>query len=77
MVMGIKVEVERSEELERVVEDEEEVVELVKECEVVEEGNKEEEEGEEEEGLLNRTRTNDVASTQKNASKFFLRINLL
>jgi len=52
MVMGMVVEAERSEELERVVEDEEEVVELVKACEVVEE-----------EGLLNRTRTNDVAST--------------
>jgi len=61
MVMGIVLEAERSEELERVVEDEEEeVVELVKECEVVEEEGEEEEEG-----LLNRTRTNDVASTQK------------
>jgi len=75
MVMGIVVEVERSEELEIVVEDEEEVVDLVKECEAVEEEREEEEE--EEEGLLNRTRTNDVATTQKNASKFFLRSNLL
>jgi len=50
-----------------VVEDEDEVVEFVKACEVVEE----EEEGEE--GLLNRTRTNDVASTQKKSSKSFLR----
>jgi len=56
MVMGMVVEVERSEELERVVEgEEEEVVEFVKACEVVEE----EEEEEEGEGLLNRTRTND------------------
>jgi len=72
MVMRRVVKAERSEELERVVEDEdEEVVEFVKACEVVEE----EEEGEE--GLLNRTRTNDVASTQKKASKSFLRSNLL
>jgi len=68
---GRVVEAERSEELERVVEDEdEEVVEFVKACEAVEE-----EEGEE--GLLNRTRTNDVASTQKKASKSFLKSNLL
>jgi len=73
MVMGRVMEAERSEELERVVEDEyEEVVECVKACEVVE---KEDEEGEE--GLLKRTRTNDVASTQKKASKSFLRSNLL
>jgi len=41
--------------------DEEEVVEFVKSCEVVEE----------EEGLLNRTRTNDVASTQKSFKILF------
>jgi len=53
-----------------VVEDEdEEVVEFVKACEAVEE--------KEEEGLLNRTRTNDVASTQKKSSKSFLKSNLL
>jgi len=49
---------------------------LKRECEAVEEEGEEEEE-EEEEGPLNRTRTNDVASTKKNASKFFLRSNLL